>query len=81
MAKHRLTFHDLRRILASYGVSWQDPPGGGSHGKFVRNFPEGRYSYPVPVRREVLPCYVKGCRKKFRLLPEDGVSDDEFFSR
>jgi predicted RNase H-like HicB family nuclease len=38
-------------------------------------------TYPVPDKQDVLPCYVKGARRKFRLIPEDGVSDDEFFGR
>jgi hypothetical protein len=60
-------------------VDWTDARGKGSHVLFFKDLDDGRYSYPVPNRDDVLPAYVKGCRKKFRLLPEDGVSDDEFF--
>jgi len=34
----------------------------------------------LPKSKDVLPDYVKGCRKKFRLTVEYGVSDEEFFS-
>jgi hypothetical protein len=60
----------------------EDPSRGkGGHTLFFKVFPEGVFSYPIPVRKDVLPCYVKGCRKKFRLAPEDGVSDEDFFGR
>jgi hypothetical protein len=44
---------------------------------------DGRiFSYPVPTsRRDVLPCYIKGCRETFRLDAENGVSDKEFYGR
>jgi hypothetical protein len=79
MAKHRLKLRDLKRILRRFGVDWTDGRGKGSHVLFFKDFDDGRYSYPVPNRDDVLPPYVKGCRKKFRLLPEDGVSDEDFF--
>ena len=79
MGKHRVTLQELIRILGRYGVMVDESAGKGSHIKFWKVFAEGRFSYPVPRQRDVLPCYVKGCRKKFRLLPEDGVSDEAFF--
>jgi len=81
MAKNRLKLRDLRRILASYGVQEDVSSGKGSHTKFYKQFDDGNFSYPVPKRKDVLPCYVRGCRKKFRLTAQDGVSDEEFFSR
>ncbi len=81
MGKHRLKLRDLRRILAAFGVHADESSGKGSHIKFWKEFPDGRFSYPVPNQPEVLPCYVKGCRKKFRLLPKDGVTDDEFYGQ
>ena len=81
MGKHRLKLNDLRRILASFDVSEDTSGGKGGHTLFWKQFPDGRFTYPVPNKRDVLPCYVKGCRKKFRLLPEDNVTDDEFYSR
>lgn len=81
MGKHRVKLHDLRRILASFGVEEDQSAGKGSHTKFFKQFPEGRFSYPVPLSKDVLDCYVKGCRRKFRLMPENGISDEDFFSR
>lgn len=81
MPKRRLKLNDLIRILGSFGVNVDESGGKGSHIKFWKHFPEGRFSYPVPRQRDVKPCYVNGCRKKFRLRDEDGVSDEEFFSR
>lgn len=81
MGKHRLKLSDLRRILLSFGVNETRGRGKGGHTLFWKQFPEGRFSYPVPNRTDVLPCYVKGSRKKFRLLPDDGVTDEDFFSR
>ncbi len=81
MGKHRLKLRDLRKILRSFGVEEQKSKGKGSHTTFYKQFPEGRYTYPIPDRVDVLPCYVKGARRKFRLTAEDGVTDDDFFGR
>jgi hypothetical protein len=75
-----LKLRELRRILSRYGVFEDSSRGKGSHTVFYRRFPDGLFSYPVPTTRDpVLVCYVKGCRKKFRLTPEHGVSDEEFY--
>jgi hypothetical protein len=72
----------LRKILASFGVSEDPSRGKGSHTLFYKKFEDGEFSYPVPTSdKEVNDCYVKGCRKKFRLTKDDGVSDDDFFGR
>ena len=81
MGKQRVKLNDLERILASFGVSVDRSCGKGSHLKFFKQFPEGRFSYPVPNEKDVLPCYVKGCRKRFRLTKADGVTDEDFFAR
>jgi len=79
MAKRRLKFHDLERILGSFGVSVE---AGAKHMKFVQVREEGRFTYPVPyTKSEVNDCYVKGCRKRFLLTEEHGVTDDDFYSR
>jgi len=47
---------------------------------FYRDLPDGRFTYPVPTHdKDVKICYVRGCRKRFRLMPADGVSDKEFY--
>jgi hypothetical protein len=81
MGRHRLKLNDLRRILRSFGVSEVPSRGKGSHILFECTFEDGTFSYPVPNQKDVKPCYVKGCRTRFRLLPEDGVSDEDFFGR
>jgi len=79
MPDSRITLRKLKRILAKYGVEVESSGGKGSHIKFFKQFDDGRYSYPVPTHgKDVKSCYVAGCRKKFRLTPDDGVSDDEF---
>ncbi|MEX0676622.1 MAG: type II toxin-antitoxin system HicA family toxin [Pirellulales bacterium] len=81
MGKVRLKLRDLTRILQSYGVSFTKKRGKGDHILFWKQFTDGRFSYPIPDKPDVLPCYVKGARKKFRLLPSDGVTDEEFLKR
>jgi hypothetical protein len=49
---------------------------------FFKIFPDGEFGYPVPQHGKDVPAvYVKGLRKRLRLTAEDGVSDEEFFSR
>lgn len=81
MGRQRITLNELRRILRSFGVAEDTSAGKGSHTKFYKQFPEGRFSYPVPTDRDVLPCYITGCRRRFRLTVDDGISDDDFFGR
>ena len=82
MAKRRVTIHELRRILKRYGVEEDSSRGKGSHTLFYKQFAEGEFTYPIPTHdKDVNPAYVKGARRKFRLTPDDGVSDDEFFGQ
>jgi hypothetical protein len=81
MGRKRLTLNDLRRVLRSYGVSEDSARGKGGHTYFFKRFEDGEFGYPVPTTRELNQVYVKGARRKFRLTTEDGVSDDDFFSR
>jgi len=47
----------------------------------LKKVANGVLTYPVPTKHEpVLICYVKGCRRKFKLTPADGISDKEFYS-
>ncbi len=78
----RLKIGELRRILKSYEVVEDCAAGKGSHTVFRKVIDGAQVSYPVPTScNDVLPCYVKGCRKKFKLLPADGVSDADFYER
>lgn len=80
--RRRLTLNQLRKILASFDVNEDKSAGKGSHTKFWKQFPDGRFSYPVPTHsKDVLNCYVDGCRKKFRLQAVDGITDQDFYGR
>jgi hypothetical protein len=76
-----IPLNKLRAILAQYGVSEDRKRGKGSHTMFLKQFEDGTYTYPVLTNsKDVLAVYVNGCRKKFRLLPSDGVTDEDFYS-
>jgi hypothetical protein len=72
----------LRRILKAYDA-WEDASRGkGSHTMFFRRVEGAVFSYPIPTHRsDVNDSYVKGVRKRLKLTPADGVSDDEFFGQ
>ena len=47
---------------------------------FCKKTDAGLFTYPVPTHGDdVLICYVRGCRKKFKLTQKDGVSDHDFY--
>lgn len=70
----------LRRILRTFDVHEDSSRGKGSHTLFFKQFAEGEFTYPVPTNNDpILLCYVKGCRRRFRLTVEHGVSDDDFY--
>lgn len=81
MADHNIPLNKLRKILRSFGVSENKSRGKGSHTVFFMQIDGGTYTYPVPTPRNTLRCYVKNCRKKFDLRPEDGVTDKDFYGR
>jgi len=82
MGDRPLKLRDLRSILRRFGVEEDASLGKGSHTTFLKRFPEGVFTFPVPTtRKDVLICYVRACRKKFRLQPEDGVSDKAFYGK
>lgn len=80
MADRVIKFRRLREILKTYGVEWVPSKGKGSHGSFCKFMDNGVFSYPVPHRKDVHVGYVRGCRKKFRLTEEHGVSDHDFYN-
>jgi hypothetical protein len=77
----KLQLRELRKILASFDVSEDASRGKGGHTLFYKEIDDKVVSYPVPSDRDVLDCYVRNCRKKFKLTEADGVSDDKFYSR
>ncbi len=80
MGDRSIKLRRLRQILKRFGVEWDPGRGKGSHGMFEKVMHGGVFTYPVPDQTDVLVCYVRGCRKKFKLTAEDGVSDDEFYN-
>ena len=73
-----IKFRTFRRLLARYGVTVRP---GAKHSLLVSS--DGRLKYPVPFTKgsdDVFRPYVDGARRRFHLTPEDGVSDEEFYS-
>ena len=81
MPRPRLKLNQLRRILRSFGVVEDESRGKGSNTLFLKKMSDGVYSYPVPKSKDVRDYVINGCRRKFGLTPEDGVTDDEFYGR
>ena len=81
MPNRSIKLRKLRQILKRYSVLEDASGGKGSHIKFIKQFPEGRFSYTIPNEVDVKVCYVKGCRRRFLLTPEEGVSDREFYEQ
>ena len=77
--RRKLKLRELRRILRRYDVMEDRSRGKGGHTMFFKTIDGKEFSYPIPGDKEVKDCYVKGARRKFRLTPADGISDDEFY--
>ncbi len=84
MADRSIKLRDLRKILAKFAIEEDPSLGKGSHTTFLQKDDAGKViaTYPVPTtRKDVLVCYVTGCRNKFHLRKEDGVSDKDFYGK
>jgi hypothetical protein len=84
VADRILKLRELRRILASFGIQEDSSIGKGSHTTFIQRDSTGKVTatYPVPTtKKDVLICYIRGCRKKFKLTKEDGILDQEFYGQ
>ena len=79
--RKKLKLRELRKILNSFGVGDSTDRGKGGHILFSANIKGQQVSFPVPGAKEVLDCYVNGCRRKFELTTTDGISDKDFYSR
>ena len=80
MGDRLLKLKTLRKRLRAFGVQEDPSRGKGSHTMFVKIFDDGTSTYPIPTtRKDILACYVTGCRRVFRLTEEDGVSDADFY--
>ena len=77
-----MKFRKLTKTLAKYGIQWDPSLGKGSHGAFVglSRHTKTREVFPLSTKQqeEVQSKYLKPLRRAFELLPEYGVSDDEF---
>lgn len=72
----------LRRILKAFDVQEDPSRGKGSHTYFFKVIDDAEAGYPVPTNKNpVLICYIQGVRRKFKLTPNDGVSDKEFYDK
>ena len=82
--QHDVNFRRLKKKLADYGIQWDPSVGRGSHGAFVglSRITKTREVYVLPKKqqRELHSKYLKRLRLAFELLPEHGVSDEEFFA-
>ncbi|MHC5541211.1 type II toxin-antitoxin system HicA family toxin [Singulisphaera rosea] len=82
MADRTIKMADLKSILNRYGVGWSEQRGTGSHILFSKEMDGGIFTYPIPTHgKDVLACYLRGVRKKFKLRAEDGVADKDFYSK
>lgn len=72
-------FKKFKKALQHYNA-WEEPSRGkGGHTAFLRDVGGGRIElFPLPKKKEVLDSYVKAARRKLRLMPSDGVSDEDF---
>ena len=55
--------------------------GKGSHTMFFRKVGDSTFSLPVPKRNDVLVCYIRKARRIFQLTEQDGITDEDFYSR
>jgi len=72
----------LVSILRRFGVDELMPSGGSSHRQLVRIIEGKKVPYTLPFRgdsADVRPSVIKSIRARFRLGPEYGVSDEEFY--
>ena len=82
MADRSIKMTELQAILRRYDVECTKSRGKGSHLMFSRVLPEGTFTYPVPTHdKDVKICYVRGCRKRFRLRVQDGITDKDFYGK
>ena len=79
MADRSIKLRRLKQILAKFGIECSERRGKGSHCLFTKVIDGRPASYPIPDGKDVLICYIRSCRKKFKLTEEDGVPDSQFY--
>jgi hypothetical protein len=80
MPDRTIKLRRLIQILRHFGVDVDRARGKGGHLLFYKKMEGGVFTYPVPNESDALICYVRGCRKKFKLTEDDGVSDRDFYN-
>jgi predicted RNA binding protein YcfA (HicA-like mRNA interferase family) len=81
MADRTLKLRRLIQILKAFGVNSDSKRGKGSHMIFYKRIDGATVTYPIPTSsKDVLICYIRSCRKKFKLTEDDGVSDHDFYN-
>ena len=84
MGDRPIARRELIRRLGKYGVSERSRNKTG-HRKLVRELDDGRMaSYSIKFhgdKETIQPSVVKAIRRRFQLLPGDGVSDDDFYRK
>lgn len=77
-----MKFRDLRRVLAEFGIVWNERRGKGSHGVFegLTKTTRIRHVFVLPrsAQRDVHPPYLRALRTTFELTAEHGVPDELF---
>jgi len=75
-----MRLHDFKRKFTKFGVTVTIKKTAGSHNLKLEKVIGGKtYMYPVPVQgKHVLDVYIKPARRRLKLLPENGVSDEDF---
>ncbi len=82
MPDRTLKYRELRRILARFGVEELPSRGKGSHRMFSAVVGGRLERYPVPCHSEgdeLSAPLIRAARRRFRLTPEFGVSDERFY--
>ena len=71
-----IPFHEFKRYFKKYDVAVVR----GKKHYLLRRVVNGVvHAYPFPVHKNKVPhVYLKGARKKLKLTPKEGVSNDEF---
>ncbi len=71
----------LIKAIKSYGAVEMPCRGDGSHSMYKRVFENGSCSSPVPKSSDLDRETVRSIRRKLLLMPDAGVSDEEFYGR
>lgn len=76
----RISTRQLERILRHYGAQELKKRGKGSHSFYERTVNGVRGGTPVPKDSDLSGGTIDSIRRKLKLMPEDGVTDEEFYS-